>query len=219
MNRRQLALALLLAMLLNVPAVAGNWFEAGEAGDLFSTAQTLYGVGSLDSIFGSAYSPFDGDIYKISIANPAAFVATTRQHVQFDSILYLFDPAGHLWVAQDDDNGTGSTLFFGDGLSAPPAGEFYLAITPFNLRIEDSSGTTFFEAPGMTYAHSPSPISGSSVERWQNIQWQFDHFKLNGTTAGDYQIVLTGAQYVVPEPAAVVLAVPFAVALMGRRKR
>jgi len=217
------SLAAIFIVFQAAPALAlGTWSETGngggDAGDLFSTAQTVTGSGPLDMISGSTATGVDGDLYKISIPNPASFVATTVGQAGFDSILYLFDLAGHVWVAQDDDVGLQSTIFFGGGLPVPPAGEFYLGITPFNLNIENAAGVTFFDAPGFVGTSATSPVTGNSIRLWHNASWEFDHFEYLGSDNGPYNIVLTGARFAIPEPATWGL-VAMASGALARRRR
>jgi len=186
---------------LSSPVYSSTWNEiidgGGDAGDLFSSAQIPIGAGVLDSITGSSETDVDGDIYRILVSDPSSFVATTTGGASHDTILYLFDLQGHLWVAQDDDGSPQSTIFFGGGLDIPSPGAFFLAITPFNLHIVDEAGVTFFDDPNFIMDFAASPITGSDVILWQNTSWQFDHFEfLGGSGQGPYSIDLTGAQFV-----------------------
>jgi hypothetical protein len=205
---------------------ADNWDEAfngiSDAGDLFATAQVTAGIGQLNSISGVASHDTDGDIYKIHISDPAHFIATTANGAAFDTLLFLFDTAGHMWLGQDDDQGLQSTLFFAGALQVPPAGDFFLAVSPFNLYLWDAQGVDFFDHPAANFVGGlTSPVTNNSVFIWQNPIWQFDHFEFLGHPFGPYVVQLTGAEFAaVPEPAGCAIGLSaLAIGMFASRRR
>jgi hypothetical protein len=190
---RTLAATLLLAASA-VNANAGVWNEVGDAGDTPGTAQVASGIGALDTIFGALGVATDTDVFKIYVADTAAFSITmngTNLSVDNDTQLYVLDTLGNL-LFEDDDSGPGalSQLNAGD-FAAFAAGNYLVA---YNI---------FYSSP------IDSPVIGWDVNPGPE-------------QTGPVQLNFTGAQFVaVPEPASgALLAVAMAgVALARRRAR
>jgi hypothetical protein len=203
-------LAVIFTLTLVASVSAFTWTEVGDAGDLLATAQIPVGEGPLTSISGTltlvgdSNSPKDADMYKIFIANPGTFSATTvLPGVTLDTQLFLFDSDGRGVYANDDDvldsslEPVRSTLPAGH-LSGPSvAGIYYLVITSFNLDPVSPGGLIF---PGSFSAvEGPTgPGGGSAITGYTD----------NGTTGttGAYTIALTDVSAnPVPEPATLLL--------------
>lgn len=179
------ALAVSLSLALAPSAKAVTWNEAGDAGELLSTAQVPTGVGSLDSISGTLIDLGGGvddiDLFKIFINDPANFSVTVTASLSFDNDaqLFLFNSAGNLVLFNDDVDGP---LFiqlpqFNAGELAGAADNYFLG---FNL-----------------YGTQPNsdPLTG-----WNRFPFPFQ--------TGPYTLNLTGASFAqasVPEPSSVAL--------------
>ena len=155
------------------------WDEAadggGDTGQLpfEGTTQDLSG-GNYGDITGDIAVEDDVDLYRIYIADPAAFTANTSAFTAPDDLgdtqLFLFDALGFL-VDEDDQGGTGSRSALptaGDRVTQ--AGIYYLAVSAWNNDPTDPSGDGMFD-PG------DGPVTG-----WAS----------SFQTAGTYGIEVTG---------------------------
>lgn len=227
MSRSPLLLAA-AALLLALPARSDAAFfvETGDAGALPSAAQTVTGVSNLTGIQGNLSSTGDRDMFRIFLTGGRTFSATTvgQPGTLLDTQLFLFDSTGRGVYANDDDaagqgaNAYRSTLPSGTSLTPMASGIYYLLIVASGAYPTSSAGLifpNFSTAPivdptavvGPTGPGGSSPITGYTGA---------------ATEFGTYQIALTGATSVVPEPASALL-VGCGVALAGlaaaRRRR
>lgn len=189
--KRFIAICGILIMALSGSAF-GAWTEIGDAGDLPGTAQVVSGSGPLDTIVGTIIG-LDVDMYQINISDPAGFSAYATGSTGFDTQLFLFDEFG-LGVYGDDDSGGGLNAFLpaGDPYSPTTTGIYYLAISEWNSDPSSSTGEIFSGYPAAT---PTGPGIGNPVSSWS--------FGIN--YGGAYTIELTGAQYVIPVPGALLL--------------
>jgi hypothetical protein len=188
MTRYSLVLAT-AALLLFVP-LAKAASESGDAGDLPATAQdlTAEGVAQIDGHISGAS---DVDMYKLCLPGAATFSASTVGGTLFDTQLFLFKADG-LGVYANDDHQPfrQSTLPAGHTLTPQAAGEYYLAVAPFN-RDPSSAGGPIFPIRG---AVLPPTGSGASqpVSEWSGIQ----------SAGGPYRVMVTGATCASPDTTA-----------------
>jgi MYXO-CTERM domain-containing protein len=217
---------------LTAPAPQG----ATDAGFLVSTANMTRGAGPLTTINGTCTGQsnvsLDADIFCITITDPANFSAVVSGGT--DSILALFDSAGH-GIAFNDDR-TDSLTSHGAYLtsllmgSLTPGGTYYLGIGRTNgsqnasiqyTRPLDALGNLMF--PGDPALQAPNdivrraeygPISPTSVlTSWEPFPSSFLPFNFN------YTITLTGAGYsTTPAPGAAGLLGLGALAAFRRRR-
>jgi hypothetical protein len=193
--RFRAAAALAAALAVGAGSARAGWLEAGDAGELPSTAQVSTGL--LDFIAGAVSPVGDADMYLIHIANPAAFRATTvgTGGTLTDTQLFLFDSAGRGVLMNDDASSVTmrSTLPGFAGL----AGNYYLAVTGYDRDPVSPGGQIFPDNP-FNAVHGPTGPGGASpISGWNG-----------GSATGTYRINLQGvsAAQAVPAPPAAVLA-------------
>jgi len=221
MKKRQLILSSALftfTLPFSSVSFAASWAEIGDAGDLTTSAQTPLGGGVLDQISGVVTDSHDVDLYRIFINDPAAFSATTMagdpeitDTDELDAALALFDATGRGVYYNDDgvfDNAN-ATLPPGDPFSPTSTGVYFLAVFDDDgLPLSGAAASLgdlifpivdfpFTEVVGPTGGGGALPLSG----------WGFDpdtpiDFDNNIGLDGEYIVNLTGAQFVVPVPAA-----------------
>lgn len=221
MEKRQsiLSAALLtFALPFSSVSIAASWAEIADAGDLTTSAQTPLGSGVLDQISGVVTNSHDVDLYKIFIDNPIVFSATTSagdpektETEELDAALALFDATGHGVYFNDDRviDDANATLPSGHLLSPTSTGVYFLAVfdddgLPLSGAAASLDDLIFpiVDAPytdvvGPTGSGGTLPLSG----------WGFDpdtpiDFDNNVGLDGEYLVNLTGANFVVPIPAA-----------------
>jgi hypothetical protein len=200
-------LACAAGALLAASAHAQVWNEAGDAGDMPGTAQTVAGAGALTDIFGAVSVTSDADIYRIRIANPAAFSATTNllTGTMTDTTLYLFNLDGTGIAKNDDVSGSNflSDLPAGNALySSLAPGDYYLAVAgfafaPFYVNPPSTIADLIFDVNNFTGVIGPQAgAAGMPILGWANAG-MYD--------SGTYHVTLTGAEFVVPAPASLAL--------------
>src|SRR5688500_1258917 len=97
------SMSLLTMSLLINPAHAVDWIEAGDAGQLVSTAQEPTGDSRLRNIYGTISTNNDVDLYRIYVSNPTTFSAAVNSvSGDLDSGLVLFNEAGYALYGNDD---------------------------------------------------------------------------------------------------------------------
>jgi hypothetical protein len=187
--------------LLATQAGASIVFEAGDAGEFLGTAQTALGAGPLKSIFGEIGSAGDQDVFRIRIADPASFSASTNNldtalSQDSDTMLFLFDASGFGVAANDDDPDDPDALkarFPAGSFSGPP-GIYLIAISIFRNVPRNEFAREIF--PDIVFDDVALP-AGSGSETLLH-HWTFDP---SPDQSGPYHIQLTGAEFIVPEPA------------------
>ena len=142
-------LATAALLLCAPPAQAAS--ESGDAGDLPATAQDLASedVVHIDGAFDSAT---DVDMYRLCLPGGRTFSASTVGGTTVDTQLFLFDSAGLGVYGNDDSGGTRQSLLpAGHPLTPQAAGQYHLAVGPFN-RDPSSPGGSIFPALGTVLA-------------------------------------------------------------------
>lgn len=188
MIRIPVVLATAALLLCAPPAQAAG--ESGDAGDLPTTAQDLSaaGVVQIDGAFDSAT---DVDMYRLCLPGGRTFSASTVGGTTVDTQLFLFDAAGLGVYGNDDTDGTRQSLLpSGHPLTPQAAGEYYLAVGPFN-RDPSSAGGSIFSALGPVLAPTETGAS-QPVSEWTG--------RLSG--GGPYRVTLTGATCTPPDTTA-----------------
>jgi hypothetical protein len=192
-------LALAAAALLLFAPMAAAAAETGDAGDLLPGAQDLTS-GGVTQIDGNFANSSDVDLYRLCLPGGGSFSASTVGGSVVDTQLFLFDSSGRGVYGNDDDGSSRqSTLPAGDPLTPEAAGEYYLAVAPYN-RDPNSDAGPIFASLGPVLA--PTGIGGEQpVSGWSG--------RVSGM--GPYRVVLTGASCVAPDstPPTIDLRTPF----------
>lgn len=228
-------LACASAMAFAAAANAGTWTESSDAGDApIGAAQVTSGAGGLTLISGSMdwFNLSDHvDTYEIKVTDADNFFASTDPAdggsfiddggFEDDSRLFLFDMAGNLVMANDDN--PGGTASFESYISNPasfPGGtthspgsvvngqNYLLAVTYFDNTLEDAAATSVASFSPFNTLHGQDPTYTGN-DHWFN-GGDFDD-------AWTYDIALGGADYAVPEPATAALLGLGALTLIRRR--
>lgn len=175
------------------PPAGATTPEATDAGETLATAQVISGAET--TITGTVGAGTDHvDIYKINITQPVAFSATTYGSALGDTMLLLFDAAGHLVEANDDWSWTTNWSNLPAGglgnTNAPvSAGWYYLAVSPYYA--DPLAGSA-----DMWSSSSPTwvdPETGDSVDGPADASLVLDGWSLNPTMgSGDYTVTLNG---------------------------
>ena len=136
--------ALAIAVSLGLAPSAFAVSEAGDAGDMPSTAQDL-GSGAHSSIFGSFSDGADVDVYRVCLSSGASFSASTAGTTTLDTQLFLLDADG-FGVYSNDDAGLGvhgSRLPANHRFSPSAPGEYFIALSSYNHDPQSESGEIF----------------------------------------------------------------------------
>lgn len=186
---RQQAVVVGGVVALAAVAQAGTYHEVGDAGQLPGTAQVVGGTGALDSIVGSILNRSDADVFRIYIADAAAFSATVSAGTNFDSQLFLFDSAGRGLFYNDQSAGgnqwAGLTGFAASDFSA---GNYLLGISRWSLVPMSGSTVTFQSA--VTGVHVPAATTSPMTS------WDFLPPVPGEISSRGYTINLTGASFI-----------------------
>jgi hypothetical protein len=189
--------------LVSGAALAQNWNESPDAGDMLYSSQNVFGSGLANINGHIAPGSGDGiDLFHIQITNGSTFSATTAG-TPLDTMLFLFDNTGK-GVAANDDIGflnTASRLISIPGLVA---GDYYLGLGLAGSVPKDVNGNPLFVIT--SGAPAPGPSAGA-LASWVTG---------NGT-GGDYTIIFQGAGPV-PEPMSIIALAGGALALIRRRR-
>jgi hypothetical protein len=182
-----------------LPVYGVEWTESPDAGDLTGTAQVTSGPANepLTAIYGTIANTQDVDLYKIRIASPSTFSATTSggDAAPFDAVMALFDAQG-LGVYLNDDGAFDvgdPSLPAGHPLGPSAPGTYYLAI--FSDRTLPFSGAgasvndLIFPVPQPPYTEVLGPTGGGGTAPLSG--WATE--AVFGLNAG-YQIFLSGAE-------------------------
>jgi len=169
-----------------------EYVESGDAGDLPGTAAVVSGSGALSKIRGNLAGT-DADMFQINICSPGSFEATTVGGSTVDTQLFLFDANGVGITHDDDDPITGvlqsrlSSLY----TSSLPAGNYYLAISAYNMDPVDASNALLWLSTPFNVERFPDgPGAANPVRAW-----------LASGSAGAYAIALQGSCFVSTGPA------------------
>jgi hypothetical protein len=159
---------------------------ADDHGDSLATATVVDSgpVTALTGVIGdNSCGGNDADMFKINICDPANFSATTVGGAAFDTQLFLFDANGMGVAFNDDSAGFQSTLT-STFTTSLPAGDFYLAISPYSKDAVDSDGDELWlDAPFGVERAPDGPGAANPIAGWNN-----DNFN----TGGAYSIAVTG---------------------------
>lgn len=213
----------------SLAAAGPEWIEAGDAGSVPGSAQSVTGGGGpVTKIIGNLSGPSSmphrvqddfQDMYLIYICDPLMFRATTLP--QFDG-LANFDPS--LWLFSADGRGLLANLDAGPGdpnvfmlneandatgAAVVVPGLYFLAISGAgSVPVSDPNGLDIFhftfpgEVSGPDGPGGVNPITGWSGPG----QW------------GHYEIALRGVCTIVPAPGAIGLLGSFGLVALRRRR-
>jgi hypothetical protein len=211
---RLIIISLTLALLAG-SAQAASYTETIDAGDtlpIAAIASPGAGATALSDIFGTIDTINDADLYRIYIADPTAFSATTNTatyglYPDADTALFLFDAAGHAIAANDDDpsgqtyNATlpvGNSLYV--GLSA---GYYYLGVSDSTNEPTNGGPANQVLFPQGDLMQVRGPASGVTPTTLGG----FDANAYDQNLPGPYRVALTGVSLgpalaaAAPEPA------------------
>ncbi|MGC3991850.1 MAG: PEP-CTERM sorting domain-containing protein [Chthoniobacteraceae bacterium] len=197
--RKSLICTLVSSSLVAATASAATYTSKGTAGETLATAEVVSGSGSLSSISGSltiSNNLSTGNLFEIYISDTSAFSASTAMTQlgvnNFDTELFLFTATGVAVEMNDDTSTTSQSLLPSSSaiLSSLSAGIYYLLIEGAGRTPVDSSGTSLFAT-----GSDPSAVYGAN-----SSAGALAAITGNSSYGGSYSIVLTGAQFVVPEP-------------------
>jgi hypothetical protein len=187
----------MLALALAPGAFAAD--EIGDAGDVRVTANDM-GDTAVLRINGTFAGAEDVDLYRICLANGDSFSASTvggTLPASLDTQLFLFDSQGYGVYANDDwpSAAHGSMLPAEHRFSPATGGEYYLAVTQFNIDPQSSQGAIFPDLTEPTDAYPDGVLDASGLGGGETlIGW-------DGRARGDsgtYRITLTGTAVCVP---------------------
>ena len=213
-----------MSLLIN-PAHAVDWIEAGDAGQLVSTAQEPTGDGRLRNIYGTISTNNDVDLYRIYVSNPTTFSAAVNSvSGDLDSGLVLFNEAGYALYGNDDAMlGTRNAGLPADHVNGPQAPGWY------NLAVF-ALGTPPVSGDGFTPEHYMFPNVSSPYTQILTATGPGGASPLTGWTPVDnmvtlneeYRLRLAGVQVApIPEPEtyAMLLAGLGLIGTMVRRRK
>ncbi|MBK8916068.1 MAG: DVUA0089 family protein [Phycisphaerales bacterium] len=203
-------MALTVAMLSGSAALAADWAEVGEAGELLSTANITVGVGALTGITGTLNAGTEDlvDMYCIRIPDPSIFGATTVGGASFDTQLFLFDANGRGVTFNDDAASSGTLQSTITGQFVPAPGIYFLAISRFDRDpVDANEAALWLDTPFNTERAPDGPGAANPLLEWSG----------GGGSAGSYRIELRNAAFHVPEPASLSLLALGALAMRRRR--
>ena len=171
-----------------------NDFQMGDGTAVFDIVE-----GSLDPIIGDEF-----DSYLITVTDPATFTIFTEQGLsEDDTRLWLWDTAGDLVMANDDDPAFGNappwlarindpSTFAGNTANNPGsvvAGTDYIVtVGGFNSDPLDANGVDLADMTFNTFNTDLIGINPASNGTF--FTWDF----FTNAAGGDYQLVMAGAQ-------------------------
>ena len=158
MNTLRWKLLGMAASVVFVPltATAVTIFEVGDAGQTLGTAQLV--PGGATAIQGNLGSG-EADLFKFSWGGGAFYVNSVG--TLWDSQLFLFNAAGAGVQANDDGIAYAGPAYL--QIAALAAGDYYLAISAYDLDPYSSSGVIFQSFP---YGALYGPQNGDPLSYW-----------------------------------------------------
>jgi hypothetical protein len=216
----------MLALGASFPALASEWFEQKDAGQLQKTAQQTSGIGSLAKIHGTIAVGNDIDGFLVHIPDLAQFSASTLGGADFDTQLFLFTMDGIPVLANDDKFDQAGNMKNEIWIQqsriqdefASGGGCFLLMVGAFNHDPRDKQdGLLFFDEP-FTALRNGRPGAGA-LFRWEGPDSTETAFPES------YTITLTGASFcedsgTIPEPAtAAIFAIGLGLTACARRRK
>ncbi len=216
-----------LLSLGNSIALAGGWFEVGDAPEGVPDSQVTQGniAQSLIRIDGNINQPAGDhvDTYQIVILDPSSFSAFADSN--FDSRLFLWDQAGNPLLSNEGTNAVGNAFlttpanFVGgdrtvsteaSGISLSAGGTYLISISTTESEPEDSNDLALFD-----FSETNSELVGPGAGVGPFDAWDHD----GGTTNEPYTLFLGGATFAaIPEPSMTLgLIAILAVSLANRR--
>ena len=170
---------------------AGTFTEAGDAGQLPDTAETVNSQTSgttFNAISGTLDNNNDVDLYEIFLPSGQTFSATTVGGSAIDTQLFVFDVSGSLLYDNDDSAGTyQSTVPIYETFTPAESGTYYLGIS--------------------SYDNDPVSSAGLPLSGWNQ----------GGSDSGPYTITLTTHQGLQVQPGKTLAFIGGNVSLDGGR--
>jgi len=217
MNQTQNVVLCAAVLALGTAAAHGGgsvWSESsdggGDAGDTIATAQTIIGEpGLVSHITGNAGTPNDVDLYEICLDDVVNFEASAEtSDIGVSPLLFLFNQDGTGISFGGGVDPSDPSVITGQFVLQP--GHYFLAVTTRNAVALDASddpiwsqtlgGESSPDGPG-----APGPLD----------DWSFDGA---GDGGGNYTVTVSGVDYFVPTPGALVV-LGLAGLAAGRRRR
>ncbi|HYF15790.1 MAG TPA: choice-of-anchor X domain-containing protein [Phycisphaerales bacterium] len=173
--------------------------DHAPAGSVPATANVPQGSGALSSISATIDQNVP-QMFKINICDPANFSASTVGGATWDTQLFLFNSAGVGVVLNDDiAAGTLQSTITNEVVAAQPAGDYYLAVSRYNVDPVATSSACATVAPNLIWLNDPftgqrapnGPRAADPIQGWLGAPI---------AAAGDVTITLTGACYVSTGP-------------------
>ncbi len=196
---------LMAGILFSNTSTAATWQEQGDAGSLLNSAQSILGVGNVETIEGKISARSDVDLYKIYISDPSAFSAVVSGggdvagDTDWDSKLWLFDENGLGIYANDDAvnrNEADAGLPSSHALGPQVAGNYFLAISDDD--VSPFSGPTLndliFAVSNSPYTAILAPTGGGSTSPLTD--WRSASSTVIDYANANYSIALNGAELV-----------------------
>lgn len=219
------SIATVVIMVGAAAAHAGpDWIEIGDAGDSFSSAQSIAILGQLQSVSGrlsaSGLGPGDyEDCYLFKVTDPSTFLITTAGLEVQLSIFRLLDTESddvfEAFGVLANFNGPGPAILTRlstdtTGAQITDPGTYMLAVS-LEGRVPFSSGGDIFNFASPTETSGPDGPGGDS----HLIGWYGE-----STASGEYSLTIRGAAGTgIPTPGATALLVFAAFGATRRRQR
>ncbi|MBI5837882.1 MAG: hypothetical protein HZB25_11595 [Candidatus Eisenbacteria bacterium] len=169
-------------------ALAQNWNEAGDAGNMVFGAQQTSGAGALTTINGNLHSAGDVDMFCIRVTDPANFRAYLNCVIHQENHLFLFNGAS-MGLTHNDGCAAGQSSI-GAPL-VPTIGTYYLAVGGWGaLAINGPSNQLWTFSAGNPIVGQRAP-DGPGAGLPLNL-WAGGNLSVIGT---NYTVHLVGAAF------------------------